>query len=598
MKIVNKPPETLRLTHRGVADYQKPGAISCPAVPALQKKDDGEESSFQSKEDALFPAVNRTGMPDNLKAGIENLSGISLDDVKVHYNSDKPAQLSALAYAQGTEIHVAPGQERYLPHEAWHVVQQKQGRVRPTMQMKEVAINDDKGLEKEADVMGGTAIQQTSVSSVKKGTSSAYISTSIPIQRVSKIYVGKNEVAENSKQGTLIFKLINELTRGFTGEVWFNSGLELQNWIRSIGKVEGIGVWNGRWMNFTGKGPIVFGEEHNDIRMDFINTLKIQHFVVEGAFERSLTGVDDSDIPHHPHSAHQKYTGDTNGKALENFWVRSAQGMARFWINFENELRNINPESDYLWLKPIERLSELEEIIRTIPLVRAKVDDKTEAEKHINEQILNAQFYLEKAFDVGLGKLLEQMKKGSRDYKISLPRVLKEINARGKGLHYLYVCFSGFRKAIEEIGYLHFSASASEEELFQDQYTKDSSDPFKVWGGRREHFMLKNLEAALSQSPPPLITTMGVAHAKNQQHNLEALLHNHNGMLIMGSIVDLADIGAVKMFQVSEDISKELAGIYGWSESYRKEFAENEEALSSAKIRISNTKKPAPSYIS
>lgn len=35
--------------------------------------------------------ANNTGLPDNLKTGIENLSGMSLDDVKVHYNSDKPA---------------------------------------------------------------------------------------------------------------------------------------------------------------------------------------------------------------------------------------------------------------------------------------------------------------------------------------------------------------------------------------------------------------------------------------------------------------------------------------------------------------------------
>lgn len=30
---------------------------------------------------------NRTGLPDNLKAGIENLSGYSMDDVRVHYGS-------------------------------------------------------------------------------------------------------------------------------------------------------------------------------------------------------------------------------------------------------------------------------------------------------------------------------------------------------------------------------------------------------------------------------------------------------------------------------------------------------------------------------
>ncbi|MCI4671743.1 MAG: DUF4157 domain-containing protein [Bacteroidia bacterium] len=104
---------------------------------------------------------NNTGLPDNLKTGIENLSGYSMDDVKVHYNSDKPSQLQAHAYAQGSQIHLGPRQEKHLPHEAWHVVQQKQGRVKPTIQMKDnkVSINDDVGLEKEADVMGAKAFQ-------------------------------------------------------------------------------------------------------------------------------------------------------------------------------------------------------------------------------------------------------------------------------------------------------------------------------------------------------------------------------------------------------------------------------------------------------
>lgn len=94
---------------------------------------------------------NNTGLPDNLKSGIENLSGYSMDDVHVHYNSDKPAQLQALAYTQGTDIHVAPGQEKHLPHEVWHVVQQKQGRVRPTTNINGMAVNDDVTLEHEAD---------------------------------------------------------------------------------------------------------------------------------------------------------------------------------------------------------------------------------------------------------------------------------------------------------------------------------------------------------------------------------------------------------------------------------------------------------------
>ncbi|WP_294940826.1 DUF4157 domain-containing protein [Tardiphaga sp.] len=101
--------------------------------------------------------INRTGLPDQLKAGAESLSGLSLDDVQVHYNSSEPATLQAAAFAQGTDIHVGPGQEQHLPHEAWHVVQQKQGRVRPTLQAKGVAINDDSELEAEADRMGAQA---------------------------------------------------------------------------------------------------------------------------------------------------------------------------------------------------------------------------------------------------------------------------------------------------------------------------------------------------------------------------------------------------------------------------------------------------------
>ncbi|MFN8395695.1 MAG: DUF4157 domain-containing protein [Bacteroidia bacterium] len=101
---------------------------------------------------------HKAASPPNLKSGIESLSGIAMDDVRVHYNSSKPAQLQAHAYAQGTDIHIAPGQERHLPHEAWHVVQQKQGRVKPTLQLKGVAINDDSALEREADVMGGRAM--------------------------------------------------------------------------------------------------------------------------------------------------------------------------------------------------------------------------------------------------------------------------------------------------------------------------------------------------------------------------------------------------------------------------------------------------------
>jgi hypothetical protein len=123
----------------------------------IQRAED--EESLQGKFEPVQKAekTNDTGLPDNLKSGIESLSGMSMDHVKVHYNSDKPAQLNAHAYAQGSDIHVAPRQEQHLPHEAWHVVQQAQGRVNPTTQMKGTSLNDDVGLETEADVMGTKA---------------------------------------------------------------------------------------------------------------------------------------------------------------------------------------------------------------------------------------------------------------------------------------------------------------------------------------------------------------------------------------------------------------------------------------------------------
>lgn len=136
---------------------------------------------------------NKTGLPDNLKSGVENLSGHSLDDVKVHYNSSQPASLQAHAYAQGTDIHVAPGQEKHLPHETWHVVQQKQGRVQPTRQLKGATnINDDQSLEKEADVMGLQALNL----SIAKNQSLSEVNPGNTIQRKIKI----NEALKSDNQ--------------------------------------------------------------------------------------------------------------------------------------------------------------------------------------------------------------------------------------------------------------------------------------------------------------------------------------------------------------------------------------------------------------
>lgn len=125
---------------------------------ALQRvSDEEEEDTIQEKPKNSIQMKNETGMPDHLKKAIEDLSGYSMDDVRAHYNSDKSATVQALAYTQGTDIHVAPGQERHLPHEAWHVAQQMSGRVEPTTEVGGMPVNDNEDLEREADVMGARA---------------------------------------------------------------------------------------------------------------------------------------------------------------------------------------------------------------------------------------------------------------------------------------------------------------------------------------------------------------------------------------------------------------------------------------------------------
>ena len=117
----------------------------------------GKAVTQTSPESSSARAPNRTGLPDAVKSGVESLSGMDLSDVRVHYNSSRPAGIGAHAYTQGSDIHVAPGHDEHLPHEAWHVVQQRQGIVTPTASVNGVPINDDGALEHEADVMGARA---------------------------------------------------------------------------------------------------------------------------------------------------------------------------------------------------------------------------------------------------------------------------------------------------------------------------------------------------------------------------------------------------------------------------------------------------------
>lgn len=149
-----------------------------------QRNENLVEETLQGKFESIQKKENKTPLPDNLKTGIENLSGYSMDNVKAHYNYDKPHQLQAQAYEKGTDIHLSSGQEKYLPPDTWHVVQQKQRRMKPTLQMKEkVNINDDAGLEKEADLIGAKASQMNAHAKSSTELSTVTVQSQETIQR-------------------------------------------------------------------------------------------------------------------------------------------------------------------------------------------------------------------------------------------------------------------------------------------------------------------------------------------------------------------------------------------------------------------------------
>lgn len=165
----------------------------------MQQKAKNQQSMFGNNP--IQKQENKTGIPDNLKSGMENLSGYSLDDVKVHYNSPKPATVQAHAFAQGSEIHIASGQEKHLPHELGHVIQQKQGRVQPTSNVGGVAVNDSPSLEKEATSMGSQALQMKKNNSIslidKKINSSTQQQFSISPKKMWNKIRGGHEVSDD-----------------------------------------------------------------------------------------------------------------------------------------------------------------------------------------------------------------------------------------------------------------------------------------------------------------------------------------------------------------------------------------------------------------
>src|SRR6185503_8474496 len=91
--------DSISSSPRMVAQRQQIDALFGSATQAREAREPGQAVQGGS-------VAHSMGLPQPLSAGIEALSGMDMSSVRVHRNSDKPAQLNALAYAQGPDIHL------------------------------------------------------------------------------------------------------------------------------------------------------------------------------------------------------------------------------------------------------------------------------------------------------------------------------------------------------------------------------------------------------------------------------------------------------------------------------------------------------------
>jgi len=166
-------------------------------------------------------------MPTEVQMKMEQAFQTDFSNVNIHTNSQSATDIGALAYTQGNDIHFASGQynphsqsgQELLGHELTHVVQQRAGRVKPTTQMKGFAINDDKGLEKEADDMGRKAASgkwENTVISPKRNTNLKVKQKKGTIQRNPGVAIAAAGLGISAAQlGLAVFQAGNQfLTSG------------------------------------------------------------------------------------------------------------------------------------------------------------------------------------------------------------------------------------------------------------------------------------------------------------------------------------------------------------------------------------------------
>ncbi|MCB9234973.1 MAG: DUF4157 domain-containing protein [Bacteroidia bacterium] len=174
----------------GNGQVMAPPQFGLKADP-VQRKPEDEEESLQAKMgdgggNGSFSPVQRkesseNGLPENVQGKMENSLGSDFSNVNIHENSNSASDMGALAYTQGNDVHFAPGQfkpdtrsgQELIGHELTHVVQQREGNIKPTTEVNGQGVNNDKGLEAEADSMGAKAARGEATQMKSSGNAGA-----------------------------------------------------------------------------------------------------------------------------------------------------------------------------------------------------------------------------------------------------------------------------------------------------------------------------------------------------------------------------------------------------------------------------------------
>ena len=154
-----------------VSENNATDTLQLKPVEHEEELEDLEEQPIQKKDNPspTDTSSNTTSSPSQLSTDVrgkmEGAFQTDFSNVNIHKNSSKAKDMGAYAFAQGNDIHFAPGQynpatpkgQELIGHELTHVVQQRSGRVKPTTQAKGLPVNNDTELEREADNMGAKA---------------------------------------------------------------------------------------------------------------------------------------------------------------------------------------------------------------------------------------------------------------------------------------------------------------------------------------------------------------------------------------------------------------------------------------------------------